>query len=732
MNNWLNAKVISAIPIFIAVNFAAVGVWLLDISQQSMPLVLGIIAGGLVDLDNRLTGRLKNIFYTLIAFSISSISVQLMLGKGIAFTLLMTFLTFIFTMIGAVGQRYSTIAFGTLVVAVYTTLAYQPEHIWYVNPVLILCGTLLYSLTTLIVYLIFPNRPVQENMAKSFSALADYLEAKSEFFDPDEIEQLESKQVMLALMNSKVIDAFNSCRTALFYRVRGQHRHSRTTKMLKYYFAAQDIHERANSSHFNYQLLAENLKNTDLIFRIQRLLELQAQACRDIAQSLRQNKPYTYPARLDKAILGINQSFDHYAQIRKHSDKEQQAIRTLIDNLQGVDWQLRHLELEQTAQDEKMETAQIYNEQITGLKNIWFAIKSHLNLNSQLFRHAVRLSIVVLICCSLIEFFQLDRGYWVLLTAVFVCQPNYSATKLRLKQRILGTILGVIVGSLLPYIQPTLALQLGLVVATSTLFFFFRSNNYSYSTFFITLQVLISFNIMGFDIHSATYSRLLDTGIGALIAWFAVSYLWPDWKYLQLNKVIQKAIKSDAKYLLYIISQLQFGKGDKLKYRIARRNAHDYAAALSATLANMSNEPQKYQAYLQEGFELLKINYALLSYISALGAYRKTLNKTTQSIDFLAEFYPIAKKLIYALENIDKLSLDTFEKLQGNIEMSLRQFNDEQNLSSSLSEFSVPIQQLNMISQILPQLYAVFHRNQSSCETQESAVTQRNQKDSSL
>ena len=43
---------------------------------------------------------------------------------------------------------------------------------------------------------------------------------------------------------------FNQARTALFYRIRGQHRHARTQRMIRYYFAAQDIHERANSTHF--------------------------------------------------------------------------------------------------------------------------------------------------------------------------------------------------------------------------------------------------------------------------------------------------------------------------------------------------------------------------------------------------------------------------------------------------------------------------------------------------
>lgn len=216
---------------------------------------------------------------------------------------------------------------------------------------------------------------------------------------------------------------------------------------------------------------------------------------------------------------------------------------------------------------------------------------------------------------------------------------------------------------------------------------------------------------MGFDIHTATFSRLLDTLIGALIAWFAVSYLWPDWRYLQLDKVIHQAIKSDAKYLLYVISQLQFGKGDPLKYRIARRNAHDYAAALSTTLADMSSEPQKYKAHLQEGFELLKINYSLLSYISALGAYRQNLKRTTQTISFLAEFYPIAKKIIYVLEHIDSLTPEIFNKLLLNIELSLKQLSDDQVINCTQTEFSIPVQQLNLIYQILPQLHGIFYHH---------------------
>ena len=49
-----------------------------------------------------------------------------------------------------------------------------------------------------------------------------------------------------------------------FYRIRGQHRHPRTQRMLRYYFAAQDIHERTNSTHFDYQQITEKLKKIQI------------------------------------------------------------------------------------------------------------------------------------------------------------------------------------------------------------------------------------------------------------------------------------------------------------------------------------------------------------------------------------------------------------------------------------------------------------------------------------
>ncbi len=68
--------------------------------------------------------------------------------------------------------------------------------------------------------------------------------------------------------------------------------------------------------------------------------------------------------------------------------------------------------------------------------------------------------------------------------------------------------------------------------------------------------------------------RIIDTLIGAAIAWVAVSYLWPDWRYLTLERTAGRAIANDGAYLRVILDQLQNGSIDDIAYRSARRQTH--------------------------------------------------------------------------------------------------------------------------------------------------------------
>lgn len=689
----LKPLLITSLPVFASVFTAAAAVLQLGEPKLAMPFVLGIIAGGLVDLDNRLTGRLKNIIASVALFTLSSLTAQSTLGTGLPFILAMTLMTFGFTILGAVGLKYRTFAFGALAVATYTTLTYTPDTYWLTNPFMILCGTVLYSTAILLFQIILPHRPVQENVANAYEALGSYLEAKADFFDPDEAEWIGNRHIDLAMSNTGVITAFNQCRSALFYRLRGKHRHPRTAKMLRYYFAAQDIHERISSAHVDYQEMSEKFKNTDIIFRIHRLLEMQGQACRNAAQALRSGKDYTYSKRLGRAIEGCRQSLHLLSDGNDNPDIRH--LGRLLDNLGSVDQQFRQLQHNSLqVENDRMGDTRIAAIETGSLKNTWQTIRPQLNLESGVFRHAVRLSLVVAAACTIVEALNLNLGYWILLTALFVCQ------------RIAGTVLGVIVGSLVPYFTPSVETKLWIVVVSTTLFFMTRTYKYSFSTFFITIQALTSLSLAGLDVYAAMPVRIIDTIIGASLAWAAVSYLWPDWKYLTLERTAALAVCSNGAYLEKIAERLKSGEtGDDVEYRATRRRAHEHTAALSSTLSDMSSEPAKFADSLQPGFTLLKTGYALTGYISALGAYRSEMHEEC-SPDFTAQFHLAAEHTAHIFQHLPETEPDDFQTALDTLRGEL----DTLRTHSSGTQSHILLQQLQLIARQLEPYYRAYRQ----------------------
>lgn len=146
---------------------------------------------------------------------------------------------------------------------------------------------------------------------------------------------------------------------------------------------------------------------------------------------------------------------------------------------------------------------------------------------------------MLLVGYTFIQLSGRDHGYWILLTSLFVCQPNYSATRRRLALRVVGTLAGVALGMPILYFIPSLEGQMIMIVICGMLFFTFRSVQYAQATMFITLLALLLFNLMGQGFEVAI-PRIIDTLLGCLIAWFAVSFVWPDWRFRQLPAVVSK------------------------------------------------------------------------------------------------------------------------------------------------------------------------------------------------
>src|SRR5690606_6104465 len=179
---------------------------------------------------------------------------------------------------------------------------------------------------------------------------------------------------------------------------------------------------------------------------------------------------------------------------------------------------------------------QLRDDDLKGWDDIKVRIKQHLTPESVLFRHAIRLSIVLLISYIFVQVSNIEYGYWILLTALFVSQPNFNATKRRLRLRIVGTLVGIIFGYAILYFVPSVEGQLLLLVFSGILFFELRSKQYAQATAFITILALINWILLTALFVSqpnfnATKRRLRLRIVGTLVGiifGYAILYFVPS------------------------------------------------------------------------------------------------------------------------------------------------------------------------------------------------------------
>lgn len=601
--------------------------YLMDQQLMTIPLTLGVVAAGLSDIDDRFSVRLMNLVYTYIGFFIAAASVQLLFPYPVLFATGLILACIGFILLGSLGRRYATISYGCLVISVYAMLGVEIFEDWYTQPVLLVIGAIWYGILSTLSFLLFPARQVQDQLAKSYASLGDFLFAKSNLFDVDmTAESYQNSMISLSLENGKLVAIFNDMKTRLLTRLKGDRGQSDTRRSLQYYFIAQDIHERADSAHIDYQRLTKDFEHSDILFRFQRVLTLQAKACHDLSKSILQRTTYQHNPRFAHAFKNLRKSLDNIKSEKQYDMMWVNALYALYQNLKAIDAQLRNLETERYIKLDRHKYAenQLKDDDLKGWEDIVARIKQNLTPESVLFRHAIRVSLVLFIGYVFVQITEIEYGYWVLLTALFVSQPNFNATKRRLRLRILGTLAGIILGFAILYFVPSREGQLLLLILSGVLFFELRSKQYAQATAFITILALINFNLDGLGFQAAL-PRLIDTVIGCALAWFGVSFIFPDWKFRRLPHTIRRSLEAQCQYLDEVVNQYQQGRNNGLNYRVMRRTAHNRDADVASLISTLATEPDFDPTQKTLAFKFLCLNHTFLSYIAALGAHREKL-----------------------------------------------------------------------------------------------------------
>ncbi|MFD2180415.1 YccS family putative transporter [Veronia pacifica] len=697
---WSNSRINYSIRVFIALSSIVLACWWQNSIEAINPLVLGVIASALAETDDSLVGRFKSLTVTLICFSIATLSVSFLFPYPELFAAGLFCSTFFFVMLGAIGSRYATIAFASLMIAVYTMLSVE-DGTALLQPTLLMSGASWYGLISLIWLAIWPLQPVQHHLSSIFAELGDYFSLKSDLFLPTSEPSPQQTRLKLANQNSQVVGALNLAKSALLSRTRRSASNNTTSALLQSYFIAQDIHERISSSHYLYADLYDAFFHSDLLFRVRLLMQQQAHSCRAIAEAITLAQPYQHAEANQRLLLELADAIEYVKQHNTQASSELIAqVDYLFRNLETVENQLNNVTNAHFVANEQADS-ELADFEAHSVKEKFYRIKAQLTPKALLFRHGIRLATALTVGYGVIQMLDLEQGYWLMLTALFVCQPSYAATRSKLTDRVFGTVSGLAAGLPLMTLFPDSGGQLALMVVFGMLFFAFRVTHYMLATTCITLFVLMSFNQLGHG-FAVMVPRMADTIAGCIIAALAVRFILPDWQAHRLRGIMSDTLTANSQYLQKVLTQYHEGKQDTVEYRVVRRQAHNKDSQLTTAMSNMLAEPGRYRTATDEGFRFLCLTNAMLGYISAIGAHRQPIESGDLLEAIETAHQHVSDGLAQLVNEIDNPDPDIAALQWEERPSSWRELNH----SSDSAEFI--LRQLSLIERIIPELYSLI------------------------
>ncbi|MEA4918968.1 FUSC family membrane protein [Proteiniphilum sp.] len=581
-------------------------------------LALGVVAMALGETDVHPIGRIKSAAIALLLFFVSSSLVTIFLFQPVWFAVVLALMSFSLILIGGIDSRLQGVTFGAMLIIVYTMLGADGSDLkWYYQPTLLTIGAFMYSIVSITLLYFRPYRLLKEQLARSFHFLAEYIDLKANLFPSNPQSQAIIRN-QLAQKNIELAQQIEACKQDLYSFSEEGNRDELPTVDHYYrkWFLLQAMQERAISSHEQYDLLSNQVRNTEILDGFGKLMREIASAVQLYAESLLTDQPYKHPISLKWTISAL--------QTMLEAEKEEQhyfTLSLLMKNLTGLEENLR--EEEKTIEQIDVTVFHTRKPERNNLKRL-------LNPAHPRFRFAVRLTLSWLLGYGVMLYLNFGKGSWILMTSLIVFQQTYSATRLRLFHRLFGTLLGVVAGVVLTQLLPTLAGHILLMLASMYLFFFWLKQNYTIAVVFITIFVLAAFNLISNQGSAVALPRIIDTIVGGALAFLSVRFIWPNWQYKQLPGLLLNAVTKNRRYFESIYD----GAITEEAYLHNRRTAYNADNALTSAWKWMRLEPRNMRRSQDRAFNLTNQNHALLSYISAFGVHKSGAYLSEKELDF--------------------------------------------------------------------------------------------------
>ncbi|MGN6872746.1 MAG: FUSC family protein [Solirubrobacteraceae bacterium] len=219
-------------------------------------------------------------------------------------------------------------------------------------------------------------------------------------------------------------------------------------------------------------------------------------------------------------------------------------------------------------------------------------LRADASLDSPAGRHALRLTVVVLLAEYISRHVPLQRGYWMVVAAAATLRPEFGATFTRGTERAVGTCLGVgLAGAIAVVLHPAGGVTIAIVGVLAFASYAVFAASFAAGFAFITALVVFLLNAISPDTLSTAFARLVDTLIGGGLGLLAYA-LWPTWSDVPARHALADLLAAQRGYLSAILSALITGRRpEESQMRPLGRRARLARTTAESEVARSLSEP---------------------------------------------------------------------------------------------------------------------------------------------
>lgn len=523
--------------------------------ELGFTIATGALGASVVDMPGPLKYKHNEMLACTVIGFLSALATGIASANAVTLWLTVVPLTFVLSLVVVYGNRWPQISFATLFMMIVTLEEHFTPMQALINASWILLGGLWYTYWATFVSRLLVYRIERQALAESVFRCAEYLLARSAFYDLDaNLDECYRKLIENQIAAVERQDAARDIVLRNLPKLRSGKLDARRVMLFNLFINVVDLHEMFVGAHTDYPLVRNTFGGQDILIFYRDLMRKTALDLEDIGLAVLQNRPARARINVKAELRAIEYELD---QMRRHDVPQKNpeaysavsaAFRRLWSATRLIDKMRRQTRHDPSITETVIRVDPTLSRFVSSRRVPFMQIFSNLTMASPSFRHALRVTIAVGIGFWLGRLLPLTNAYWIVMTTVIILKPGYSLTKQRNVQRIIGTAIGctACVGLILVVKDPhvlLVAMFACMVMSYSLLLF-----NYTASVVFTSAYVLLMLHLLAPGGMRLIGERAIDTAVGCAIA-IAASHLFPYWEYRLMGKQVRDMIGAMRNYL---------------------------------------------------------------------------------------------------------------------------------------------------------------------------------------